>query len=232
VLYYGKRLLITTINDYRADLSYIFSLPSIKRSKILNPLIRENLHPKINQINFDSIGKGLCHGAVSWFNYVFLRGMESQLAQNTTSIIEYGRAVAKQFENGQPPQAALIQSLYGLQTKLLDIDEFVQDCKPENLPNGVYYLKLPDHAVSYLKFNDAQMIWDPNQGLIEIENSEQLKESIQYYLKGRKDQSIYFVFQALPIPQSTKTKFSVPYKTLLSLTLAIGAVAIAAFSQY
>lgn len=170
----GNSLWIPTDNGYQSHLSTIVDLPSIKRKDILDPFIRGKLHPDLKKVKFNLIDKGLCWGACFWFNFLLLkRGIKHLIP------------VAKQFEQGQPSQAALLQSLVGLELDLLDlsiqtIDWIARDevgTKTKLLRDGIYVIKSQEHAVSYIKWEGKEFIWDPRDGLIAID-SEKLFLSI------------------------------------------------------
>ena len=77
-LLYGNRLLRPTFYEYKPELFDVYALRSIPRGSISNPTIKKSLHSKLKAINFDRIGKGLCHGSVSWFNFLFLRAQKDR----------------------------------------------------------------------------------------------------------------------------------------------------------
>ncbi|NGX59584.1 MAG: hypothetical protein KR126chlam3_00736 [Chlamydiae bacterium] len=204
--HYGKRLLIPLFNDYRKDISDVYTLKGIPREHILDPLIRAQLHEDNKTIEFDKFGK-LCSGSVYWFNYLFMKGIkESKLNEECVSFVDYARAVSKLFEKGQPRQAALLQSLYGLQTDLVDIEEKVFKIPPSDIksavllrkvPDGLYHLALPKHSVSYIKFGKEEMVMDPNVGLIRIDKPQDLLDIIHQYTKDFQGKPIFFALHSL-----------------------------------
>jgi len=169
---YGKRLLVPSFNDYQLSSSDIYTLPPIRRENLLLPLLRENLYYKLKKVNFDRIGCGLCHGGVYWFNYLYLKAQKETSLEGKNLLI----AVAKQFELGQPKQAALLQSLYGLAEDLLDVEsEHKEDI--QDLPPGIYYVQIgKNHAVSYIKTETEEFLWNPSKGLISIEKTQEAFE--------------------------------------------------------
>jgi len=163
----GDSLWIPTDNSYQSHLSNIVDLPSIKRKEILDPFIRGKLHPDLKKVKYNLMDKGLCWGACHWFNFLLLKSGIKRLI-----------SVAKQFEQGQPTQAALLQSFVGLELDLLDlsiktIDWIPRDdvcTKRELLKDGVYVIKSQEHAISYIKWKGKEFIWDPRDGLIAIDS--------------------------------------------------------------
>lgn len=177
-IYWGSQFKLPSINEYQIQDSDIYKLKPIPKSEIPDPKIRENLHPEIKKASFSSrVGKGLCHGGVSWFNYLFLKGLNrSKLADQCESYTEYGERIASLFVNGQPKQAGLIQSLYGIEKVLFPIEKkpysiFTRD-EFKGLPDGVYYVNIGKHAISYVKAKKEQFVWDPDVGFIEIKKPE------------------------------------------------------------
>lgn len=198
---FGSRFLLPSLNDYQLYHCDIYSLPPIKRESLPLPLLREALPPQFKKVNFSRIGKGLCHGGVNWFNYLFLKGKrETGLQKRTKSVAEYATAIAKSFEYGQPRQAALIQSLYGVEKDLLNLNKkfcfFIEDVSKDidkilpytkKLRNGVYYFKVSDHVFSYIKSGKEELVWDPTKGLIELQKPQDLLDILQLYLKPEID---------------------------------------------
>lgn len=156
---FGSSLWVPTDNEYRSDLNDVFDLPSVKRKAILDPLIKSNLHPDLKRVNYNRIGKGLCWGASNWFNFLVLKKM----AQTSLSIEQVLVAVAKQFEEGQPRQAALLQSFNGLECDLLDLSSVAVK---NNEKDGVYVLSSEEHCISYIKWEGKEFVWDARDGLI------------------------------------------------------------------
>ena len=209
-LSYGKRFLAPCLNDYRKDISDVYTLKNIYRENILDPTIREKLHPDFDKVHFDLLEK-LCHGSVYWFNYLFLKAGETKTAQGCETYTDYALAISKLFEHGQPRQAALMQSLYGLEKDLLDIEENSVALSPPlfkskewlgKLADGIYLLDFPEHSVSYIKYNGEEMVMDPIVGLIQIEKPEHLIEIIDEYTKNHEGMPILFARQHLK-PEKT-----------------------------
>ncbi|MBS0629094.1 MAG: hypothetical protein JSS30_02575 [Verrucomicrobia bacterium] len=162
---FGYALWVPCENELRYDLTDVYSLSSIKREKIGDPFIRAKLHRRLNKVNFNRIGKGVCWGSTHWFNYLLLKKWKSR------PIEELVVAVAKQFEDGQPRQAALIQSFYGLETDLVDLTSTPVSNREKE---GVYLLSSSDHCVSYVRAEEKEFVFDPRIGLIYLSNSENL----------------------------------------------------------
>lgn len=179
---FGSSLWVPTENGYRVDLSNIVDLPSIKRTEIADPLIKLKLHPDLKKVKFNLMDKGLCWGACFWFNFLLLKSGMNHLF-----------AVAKQFEQGQPCQAALLQSFVGLELDLLDLSvqtmDWIETAKRNLLRDGIYVIKSQKHAVSYIKWEGKEFIWDPCDGLIFIDSENTLasildESPLAFYLLG------------------------------------------------
>lgn len=206
LLSFGHRLLVPMQNHYQTDLTDLFRIKPIHRKSIGDYLIRKKLH--YNYPHFDFITKGLCHGSVFWFNYLYLKGSYSpRILKKYKNIIEYAKAIATFFEEGQPRQAALLQMLYGAERKILDMktssvlklsfNALKSLSWVKKLPDGIYYVGLPTHAISYIKQDDEQLIMDPSKGLILIERPEDLLEIIDLYAQQDKDEPTWFVLNNL-----------------------------------
>lgn len=189
-LQYGERLLMPILNDYRKDTPDVYKQKTVQRSEIKEPLIRQKLHPKLEGVKF-FWREGLCSGSIYWFNFLFLKGKQGEL-----SCKEYCQKIASEFDSGQPRQAALMQSLYGLQLELTGISETLSKYPVED---GVYHLGLPKHSVSYIQFGNERLIMDPAVGLIEIRCDAHLKEVIEEYTKGHPNEPIFFAKQELSV---------------------------------
>lgn len=197
---YGKNFLIPSVNGYQQELSDVYTQNSIKRTELKDEKISGLLSPLLKNVNFDRIGYGLCHGSVHWFNTIFLLGIKNENLQGLT-VKDFLCSIAKQFENGQPRQAALIQTFYGLESSLLDLEStevarvhlsdakgFCVDCfeNKETIPLGIYALKTPGHARSFVKLENGAFLWDPNQGLIAINSADELYYAISSHLTSKK----------------------------------------------
>lgn len=174
---FGSSLWVPTDNEYRSDLNDVFDLPSVKRKTILDPLIQSHLHDKLKKVNYNRIGKGLCWGASHWFNFLVLKKM----AQTHLSIEQVLVAVAKLFEEGQPRQAALLQSFYGLELDLLDLSSVAVE---NNEKDGVYVLSSEEHCISYIKWHGKEFVWDACDGLIIGQHSLVPLQATLQVLKG------------------------------------------------
>lgn len=202
-LYYGKRLLISLINDYKKNLIDLYTLPSIPRENLPKD-IEKYLHPKLHKVRFNLFGK-LCHGSICWFNYLFLKGLQdSKLKDTCNSFVSYTKAITKLFEEGQPWQAAILQAMYGFEKVLLPVEEKIYKISSKDfeeifpiLPNGLYRFDIPPHSVSYIKFGNEEMIMDPSEGLILIEKPEQLLTSTFSLIKNSTEKDIYLAWQSL-----------------------------------
>jgi hypothetical protein len=235
-LIHGSSLLMPSFYDCQEDTADVYSLPSVPRAAIGDKVIQSQLNPRLNKVSFDHVGKGLCHGAVRWFNYLFLKAQNDRtLRAQAPSVKELAKRVATQFKEGQPRQATLLQSFYGLSYALLGIHQKDYKLKSgeieqlgrfiKQLPGGVYDLKLPYHSVTYIKEGKEQLIWDPNHGLIQVNRTQELKTIIQDYIPKGSDQSIYFAKQTLKSPYGRRQVAGrrIGDDTLVSLSLICGA---------
>lgn len=190
---YGPRLLIPSLNYAQTSIGDVFTQKPLKKKDILSPEIRKAL--AYDAVTFDILG--LCGGGTKWFNHLFLKATEN--VELTEEVVKRTAiAVAKLFENGIPRQSALLQAFWLVEEPVLnetreDYDDFsTTNGKTgvlnwfNRIPNGIHYLALfrtndSSHAVAYIKHNHLQLIWDPNYGLIEIKNSDQLYAIINKY---------------------------------------------------
>lgn len=188
---YGTRLLVPTLNWAQTSIGDVFTQKPMKKEDILSPEIRKSVNN--DEIVFDR--SGVCEGGVNWFNFLLigaLLGKFHRIDMTGENFKKVLISVAKVFEKGMPRQAALLQAFWGIESSVLNNEtvllEKISIDKPKteilnalnNLPIGIYLLKLmheeTGHAVSYIKYKNLQFIWDPNCGLIEIQNSDQLYE--------------------------------------------------------
>jgi len=186
-----ENCLIPSVNHNQLFTGDIYRQPSIKKNAALAKEIQGFSKA---EIHFYS-PKGLCRGGVEWFNYLFANAKKQNCSIEKTLI-----AVAKQFEKGMPRQAALLHSFPGIEKNLLYTEQLkVKEalCSLEhlfenskNLEDGAYYLGLPKHAVSYIKEGEKQWIWDPNKGLLQINDFTDFQQALKPYLKG--DGKIWF----------------------------------------
>ncbi len=189
---WGSQFRVPSFNGYRLEDDDIYTLDSVPIEKLTDPRIRTNLHPLIRKADFHArIGKGLCHGGVSWFNYLFLKGLEgSKLASQCETYLEFGEKIASLFVDGQPKQAAILQSLHGLENRLFPLEKYLfqVEIKTDNsketiksltqLSDGVYYIAVGKHALSYVKAGKEQFVWNPSDGLITIANPKNLMTAL------------------------------------------------------
>lgn len=109
-------------------------------------------------------------------------------------------AVAAQFVEGQPRQAAVLQALYGNEAELLELaytgwevslEEESLKQKIHSLPDGAYYVKNDKHAVSLIKEQGEMVIWDPAYGLFKVEEKGNLKELLDLFKQGSLSARLY-----------------------------------------
>lgn len=209
-LTWGRNLLVPAFNTYREDASYLIDYEPIPKQKLKNPAIRDAL--TLPQVQFD--WPGLCHGATCWFNYLFLLGLQKQtaLTERCDSVAEYMRAIGELFKDGQPLQAALLQSLYRpihylllgvweAPTKILKKDwddrkkaaQFIR-----NLPEGIYHIEIPGvHALSLYTSPKETIVFDSEIGVVQIDELETLVKLIGSYIPETPAVSeLYFIRQA------------------------------------
>jgi len=163
IILFGSALWVPTDNEYRIDLHDIYDLPSIKRENILDPTIKSKLTNKLNKINFSQLGVGHCWGSCHWFNYLLLKKLK------TTPFEKAIVQVAKLFEEGQPRQAVLLQSFYGLELDLLGL---TSTKTLDYSLDGAYLINSHNHAVCYIRWEDKEFAWDPVEGLIYLDSQE------------------------------------------------------------
>lgn len=221
-LRFGKRFIAPIINDHTTDTD-LFYLEDVPRDKIKDPILREKLHPKMDRVEYKD--DGLCFGAVYWFNYLYLKGCEFKTIENKYETHkEYARAIATFFENGIPKQAALLQSTYGIQEKLLDVGSVPRIVVPYEhidaeywvhlLGNGVYHVALPGHSISYVKFGNEQLIMDSLKGVIEIKKPKHLLEIVKEYTKSHKGHPV--LFEQIYLKKTEAEKKAEPKSSLLN----------------
>jgi len=69
-LWYGKQFLIPSFNDHRMDSCDLYTLDPIPKEKLPLPILKESLHYQLKEVDFSQVDSGLCHGGVSWFNFL------------------------------------------------------------------------------------------------------------------------------------------------------------------
>ena len=214
-LFWGAKRIIPSCNTYAPDARYVTRVESIQRENLKDPKIREHLTKLYDKVTFNLEG-GLCSGAVNWFNYLFLLGIyqKTRLVEDCADFREYMTAISQLFKDGQPIQAALLQSLFGVDETLLGIKEtkFVvanERLKSHSdlvesldaLPNGLYHIRITGiHSLSLMKAPDEILVYDPNPGLLDIETTDGLASLIESYASTIGDKPIYFVYQELDRP--------------------------------
>jgi len=215
-LFWGARRVVASYNTYSPDARYITEFESIPRKNLKDPLIREHLTKLYDKVTFNLGEGGLCSGAVNWFNYLFLLGFyqKTDLVENCNTFVEYMTAISQIFKKGQPIQAALLQSLYGVDCPLLGIKETLFSLENTSLksrtdlinslntlPNGLWHIRITGiHSISLFKASDELVIFDPNVGLLNLETTDRLAEQIESYATNIGDKPIFFVYQELDRP--------------------------------
>ncbi|NGX40006.1 MAG: hypothetical protein KR126chlam1_01346 [Chlamydiae bacterium] len=194
---YGKRFLAPACNRHLVSNSEIYRLPSVNREAFLNPKIQSVvLREKIDFFR----PQGLCRGAIVWFNHLFdqMRQRED-LVQQYPSLESKLLAIAHLFKEGVPRQGALLHVFKADEGALLGYNwakeasftpqELTHSCgavkkQLDGIQDGTYAIFFQEHGVSYFKQGAKQYIWDPNSGLITIENTLQLLEELQSRATG------------------------------------------------
>lgn len=191
---WGNNLLFPIANNYQRLISDVYTQRNLDKSS-LSPLLRKNLHPKIDQIKFDLFGK-LCHGSTLWFNYLMLRQLEKDESKDIP-LVSTAYKVAQLFRDGQPRQAALLQALYGNEIVLVPTASGKGLFHQLPDQDGVYYFGNIDHAVSYIKKGDDHLIMDPDRGLLRMKTATEALHFFQAMSKHHSNKSFYFAKQTL-----------------------------------
>lgn len=215
---WGKSLLVPTPNRHQAGTSDVYTQSPVLRENILSKEIRDELVKDIEYVDFyKHVGRtysngrhieaGLCQGMVYWFNTQFLRAYNStNLKDKAESFAEYASAIAKKFEYGATKEAAVLQALPGVESELLKLHmtqplTFTQTeletspasvkKKIEEMPDGIYFLGLHTHGMSYINFNGEKLLFNPGEGLFKLDGVDGLLSHIRPHLHGH-DKAIYF----------------------------------------
>ncbi|MBI5345599.1 MAG: hypothetical protein HZB76_00415 [Chlamydiae bacterium] len=223
ILYFGKDLLVFANNDHDLSTSDLYLAKKVERKSIskderLIKLIYSNMleswkekqylpvdmlefNENFTEVNFANL-EGICFGMSVWFSYLYLNSY--QLTQDPLKHIQ---VVAKQFENGAPRQAGLLQSLFcqlnldnslptllKLKNKKPICLDSIKSWKFYNFLNknqdGVYLLRIlkigdHGHAMCYIKQNDHKYIFDPNVGLVKIDDEKTFQAFYDSQIKGK-----------------------------------------------
>jgi hypothetical protein len=119
---------------------------------------------------------GVCRGMCFWFIYLYL---SSKKQFNDTN--EHILSVAKEFEEGAPLAASILQNVWkiesflGLKGNIISIsyDEFEKNKdRFRKFPHGIYSIGFGKHRINYVKISSSESyFFDPNIGTWKIKNS-------------------------------------------------------------
>jgi hypothetical protein len=183
----------------------------------LENLLKENepINDAHRTINFYH-SEGICRGASFWFLYLF-----QKTAGHFATEKEHFIAVARQFINGVPRQAALLQTFCNAEAGLLDMKKIgafeislpqIMNHAPDLIKNirslspQAYYLGVNDHGIVYVKFSESMgYIWDPAIGAIDCEGIDQAKFLVDYFHAqySKKGDKWPVMIEAYPLTQDT-----------------------------
>lgn len=212
---FGSRLLIPANNRHQMGTSDVYNALPIQKKDILSARVRSALEK--DQIELYN-PKGNCRGASVWFNHLFLRALDSKIAQKTDDPVAIARAVALQFfESGIPRQAAVLQStcldshFFPLEDRakvpMMGFSKWSDQAKwittiLGDLDVGVYSIWLgkkgSSHAVSLLQLGEQNLVFDPNRGLFKIDSFSQLLDDLDYLKLSKAEPIFCLTRQGLP----------------------------------
>lgn len=221
-LYWGGHMLVPSFNTYSPKASYLIDYEPIGRQAIESPFIQNHLTNLFDKINFDWSDGGLCHGAVYWFNYLFLLGMESKFPERCDTYTEYMRGIGEMFKEGQPIQSALLQALYGVDAPLLKIKETHFQIARENylsqeklvkglsaLPEGLYHIQVTGvHSLSFFNSKEEKILFDPNIGIVRIDTFDELANMLNDHIEKMEDVPLILSYHTLEKPSRLKRLWS------------------------
>ena len=119
--------------------------------------------------------EGVCRGMSEWFVYLYFSTLKK-----FSDPTQHFTAVAKQFENGAPSEAVLIQNLCIKKGKMIGLKieyDAYKICDDNSglgkkitrriinkIPPGVYTVRFPEHQCVYVKLNkNLSFYFDPNK---------------------------------------------------------------------
>ncbi len=189
---YQERFLVQSLATHRLDTSDLYLHPSLPagqggpfeiRDLRGNPLGADFYH-----------AKGICRGMANWFFFLYY-----QTQGQFTSSDEHIKAVTKQFEEGAPPQAALLHTLNeeaSAQLLNLQPELNVHHCDPIRqtdrqiaedlcrLPPGTYALYSSTHRVNWIYSGNGQgYFFNPAYGSVKVNQVEDLVPSVEELVK-------------------------------------------------
>lgn len=147
--------------------SDIYLEPSAKLSSIQDHHVRSLTYgyPKVKWFHKNGECKGMCF----WFVYLYL-SCKGNFSDDHSHVL----AVAKQFEEGAPSPAILLQSLWLIESLLgiegsrrdVSFEKFEKDLAEfSNIPLGIYSVGVGTHRINYIKISQEEAyLFDPNFG--------------------------------------------------------------------
>ncbi len=182
---FQENLLARSINAHRKDTEDFYLQPSAP------PSFTDQITDSLNYFHNNGICRGMCY----WFIHLYFKTQSS-----FSDPEQHLQAVARQFEQGAPRQAAFLQSiknlpfLYDLLKLNLEEDvvkikvegkkteEILQEMQPPH--PGVYGINTSSHQVMLFKFVDnRQYLFDPMIGCVKISSPELFKNAMERYLE-------------------------------------------------
>lgn len=206
-IYWREKLLVSTFNSYSHEAKWLTLIENYPFEKVKNPVLRKHLRTK-SEIRFNLSDEGLCHGAVCWFNFLNLKIFSSNsFGEKKISFEKVLTSVATRFEDGQPFQVGVIQSLFEVSDYLLNTyseiksiatlsnsEGYEKVCPETKFLNGLKKLEVGfyelmfynDHAVSLIVGpTNSFYVFDPNIGLLKFEDiNDVYKYVFKPYFKG------------------------------------------------
>jgi len=198
-LIYGEDFLAPSLNQYSPDAIDIYMHPPIATEEIVDERVREIIHPKLTQLEFEK-DDGMCRGESFWFLRLYLK--TKRLFQNSQQQL---RAIGQQFSWGAPAEAALIQKL-GLKYEFLRMfitsGELIRDDEADDpsallqqivetfqgLQPGAYFLGVPKHSMAYISTGEGQgYLFEPNKGTIAIHDEGGFRMLARIIMSYRED---------------------------------------------
>lgn len=184
---YGAQLIAPLYNVYAGRAEEVYLTPSLSSSELsADPEIADILR---DQTTVDFYQAGVCRGITSWFLALYLRTRDSYMDRD-----EHFRAVASIFQDGAPPQAALLQALLYPEEPILHLKRREVQSTSLNrplqevgtlilaLPSGVYEVWLPYHRMAYVKVHAALgYLINPSIGIIKVEGENQSLKAAAHF---------------------------------------------------
>ena len=182
---FQEHLLTRSINTHRKDTEDFYLQPSAP------PSFTDKITESLNYFH----DNGMCRGMCYWFVHLYFKTKSS-----FSDPEQHLQAVARQFEQGAPRQAAFLQSikdlpfLYSLLKLNLEEDvvkikvegkkteEILQEMQPPH--PGVYGIYTSSHQVMYFKLDDnREYLFEPMIGCVKISSPELFKNAMERYLE-------------------------------------------------